>query len=115
MVWRTEVATLRVTVEESAAGQLVVALDGELDLATVPEVIGAVTRVLASGQVSELVVDVDRLEFLDSSGVHALVQVCQAARLQGATFTVRRPRPLVARVLSVAGVSELLGVSAVSR
>jgi anti-anti-sigma factor len=111
----TEVAVVHVTVQQTSNGHIVVNLAGELDIATAPQVIGAVRSALADGPVDELIIDVDRLEFVDSTGVHALVQAREAARARGASFALRRPCPLVARVLDVSGVSDFLGVSASGR
>jgi anti-sigma B factor antagonist len=103
---------VKLIVEERAPGRFVLSLDGDLDIATAGALLDSVTRLLAAGGVSQLLVDLAEVRFLDSSGVRALLQARQAVDAAGATFAVSRPREFVAEVLRMAAVDQLLGVPA---
>jgi len=84
-----------------------VVVKGELDLATAPELAQRLEELAATGQ-REVTVDLSGLEFLDSQGIHVLLQAREALRSQGGGLKVRSPQPLVARVLETTGLLELL-------
>jgi len=86
-------------------GGAVVALAGELDLATVADAAAAIREPLARGRVR---LDLRELEFMDSSGVHMLDAVLRDADREGWTLHVDPAmRPPVRRLLEITG---LLGV-----
>jgi anti-anti-sigma factor len=94
-----------------ADGLVVVRAAGEVDMTVSPvferTLVDAAT-VPGGGQV---VVDLEQLRFLDSSGVHALVKGYHAATGAGGSLTVRNATGVVARVLQITGVAEALGMS----
>jgi len=81
----------------------VVKVAGEIDLATRDQL-----RECLAPLHGNVVVDLAAVTFLDSSGIATLL--AQATRLaaESATLRLRRPAPLVARVLRIAGLDELL-------
>jgi anti-anti-sigma factor len=89
-------------------GRAVVLVRGELDLATAPDLEGAVTAGLDAGK--DVVVDLRELDFMDSSGLRVLVAAHARARRDGGRFAIVRPLPggAVARILSVAGIEREL-------
>jgi anti-sigma B factor antagonist len=91
-------------------GRTVLELTGELDLATAPELEGALHDRLGNGE--SLVVDLRGLEFMDSSGVRALVAGHTAAKEAGCPFViVRAPHGSeVDRVIDVSGIADVLGM-----
>ena len=82
-------------------GATVLWASGELDLASIQTVIDAVTD--AIGVSKPVVVDVSALEFLDSSGIGALVKCRNEALRSGCHFHVRGATGHVAQVLTVTG------------
>jgi stage II sporulation protein AA (anti-sigma F factor antagonist) len=92
------------------AGRTVLNLTGELDLATVGELEDAISGRLDAGE--DLVVDLRHLEFMDSSGVRALVAGHAAAREgSGSLVIVRAPRGTeVDRVIDISGIATALGM-----
>ncbi len=92
------------------AGRTILNLSGELDLATVGELEDALTQRLEAGE--DLVVDLRSLEFMDSSGVRALVAGHQEAQSgDGSLVIVRAPRGTeVDRVIDVSGIATALGM-----
>jgi anti-sigma B factor antagonist len=88
----------------------VLTLSGELDLATVGELEDAVNGRLREGE--ELVIDLRSLQFMDSSGVRALVAGHAAAQEGGGSLViVRAPHGSeVDRVIDVSGIATALGM-----
>jgi anti-anti-sigma factor len=84
----------------------VVFLGGELDISCSAE---AGSMLLAElGRTERLIADLDRLRFLDATTITELVRVHRTARQAGRSFTIRRPRRLVSRILRTTGTLELL-------
>jgi anti-sigma B factor antagonist len=88
------------------AGQIVVSLAGECDLAVRDELSSALLAAVGAADV--VVVDVAGLRFLDSSGVHGLVMAHHAAQQRGARLSVINAGGVVAQVLDITGVGDLL-------
>jgi anti-anti-sigma factor len=77
---------------------VMIALTGELDLATTTEFERALPRL---GAGDTLVIDLRGLDFMDSSGLHALMRLDVAARGDGWSLTVVRGGPGVQRILDL--------------
>ena len=93
-------ATLHIDIRaDSSPQQVAVTLAGEIDLATSARL----RRDLADAIVgaSTVVVDMASVEFIDASGIGALVSVADAARRRGATLWLVHPSPIVRRVLAL--------------
>jgi anti-sigma B factor antagonist len=86
---------------------VVVALEGEMDLANADALGRALTAVLEA-RPSKVTVDLAKLSFLDSSGVRCLVIALQEASAVGSKLVVRRPRGAALRVLEITGTDALL-------
>jgi anti-sigma B factor antagonist len=87
-------------------GSLVLALRGELDLATAP-VLRRVIGELLSPHLTAVTLDLGELSFVDVVGLRALAAVKQAAAAVGAEFRLRSPSDFALRVIQVAGFIEL--------
>jgi anti-anti-sigma factor len=77
-------------------------LEGELDLSGVPRLEEAVAEAL-SEEVRELVVDLRDLGFLDSSGIHLLLELAERSRGDGFALSIVGARGAVLRALEVSG------------
>jgi anti-sigma B factor antagonist len=75
----------------TVAGRPALAVRGELDLVTAPELAAAVERELAAGP-SGLVLDLTPTRFLDSSGARGLVRAAREAASAGVALHVICPR-----------------------
>jgi anti-sigma B factor antagonist len=84
----------------------VIQLDGELDMATAPSVRDELQRALA-GDCERIIVDLRRLGFLDSTGIHALVQAHEECEHSARSFQLVLAPGHVRRVLELCG---MLGV-----
>jgi len=98
------------TVEEHNHGSAwVVAVTGELDLRTSPELEERLARVWSTG--AELVIlDLRQIEFMDSTGLRVLLGAHQRAQESGRRFALVRGADQVERVLTLTGVRDLLTV-----
>ena len=79
-------------------------LRGELDLASTEEFQAAFLTYL-DGQ-SELVIDLSELQFIDSSGIRAMIDV--ARRAAPRAVRLRSPHPNVRRVFELTGFEPLV-------
>ena len=91
-----------------AGGGLLVRPQGELDLATAPELERLLLGRLQEG--GAVVLDLRGLEFMDSSGVRLLVAAKARAESEGGRLRIVRPEPgsPVERILVVSGIDRAL-------
>jgi anti-sigma B factor antagonist len=95
-------------VEPQVTGSRTVLLvGGEVDIATTPQLGAAIDAALASGT-RELCVDLTQTTFMDSSGLHVLLEANRRAAEVGCELTIVCPPGPVARVLDLSGVGELI-------
>ena len=98
---------LELGLETLSEGGAVVHVDGELDLATAPEL----EKLLAGIDLGErLVIDLSPCTFLDSSAVRVLITTIRDAGERGGAVTLVAPDPGVARVLEIASVDTMTTV-----
>jgi anti-anti-sigma factor len=91
-------------------GRAFLTLRGELDLATAPEFEELVNERIDEGRA--VVVDLRRLEFMDSSGIRVLVAAHARAGRTGTKLYVVRPEPAsaVAKIVEVSGLDGELNI-----
>jgi len=80
-------------------GQVVVTLRGELDAAEAAQVAASLAVVATSGRT--VIVDLEGLEFIDSSGLAALVRARQHALRAGCDLLLAAPQQQVLRMLAI--------------
>jgi anti-sigma B factor antagonist len=85
-----------------AAGEHIVHVTGELDVATAPRLEAALTRDRAAGD--RLIIDLAELRFMDSTGLRALLRGRAAAEEGGWELYLRHIPGPVQRVFDLAGV-----------
>ena len=82
-------------------------LSGDLDLATTKRVEAELKRVEAS-DARTIVIDLSDLTFINSTGVHLLVDAELRSRADANSLTLLRGSPTVQRVLQICGVETAL-------
>jgi anti-sigma B factor antagonist len=87
----------------------VLAVDGEIDLASVPVLASAIDAALAGGA-AELWIDLTDTQFMDSSGVHLLVTTRSRVRDLNRHLAIVCPPGPVRRLFEVTGVLDHLPV-----
>lgn len=101
-------ANCRVTLDDSSEDEAVIVVEGDLDLASVPAFVGAISTAQERGR--SLVVDLSATTFIDSSGIAALVKAHGAQAAARAPLVLRAPSPNVVRVLNLAGLDQVFTV-----
>jgi anti-sigma B factor antagonist len=82
-------------------GYAFVAVAGEVDIATVTRLRESLFELAASDRA--LVVDLDQVSFIDSSGLAALVGVARRAAAHGASLQVVCARPRIRQLFQLTG------------
>ena len=90
------------SVTEVQPGEFVV--DGEVDAHSAP----SLTERLMAATGSKIVLDLDGVTFMDSSGLRIIVQLRQRELEGGPALEIRRPSRSVTRLLEIAGLAGLL-------
>ncbi|GAA4609444.1 anti-anti-sigma factor [Actinoplanes octamycinicus] len=107
--WRADSrGTLAGAVTRTDSQQLVVTLDGEIDMANARNLARWLTTLLGGTTAATLVIDAERVTFCDAAGVRELLAVEQAAARSGLSCTLRNPHRSVKQVLRMLGVESLL-------
>lgn len=98
------------TIDESIStaleGTRTLAVMGELDLASAPELRRQVTNAAAPG-VKRLELDLSAVEFIDAAGLSVLVEMSKVAAASGCALVIRRPSRAVRRLLELLQVKSL--------
>lgn len=84
-----------------------VALAGELDLATVGQFAQELSRVEAS-DATGILLDLERLQFIDSIGMHAIIRLSARSDLHGRSLSIRRGPDNVHRSFELCGLTSRL-------
>lgn len=90
--------------------QTTLALSGELDPATAPELEARIAELATDPAVTSVVIDLAGVTFLDSSGLRVLVAGRESLRIRSAGLILRDPSRNIRRVLEVSGLTELITV-----
>jgi len=96
----TRPPAFRVLTNESGS-RVEIAIQGELDLATSPQLDAEFERIGALEGIEVVVVDLRELAFLDSTGLEAIVKFDARSRAAGAELAVVRGPRAVERLFAV--------------
>jgi anti-sigma B factor antagonist len=93
-----------------SGGKLIVALEGEIDL----EQAGSVRRALLDSlkQGKDILVDLSKVSYIDSSGIASLVEGLQVARKQKRDLALVAVSQRVRRVLELARLDKVFAIHA---
>lgn len=100
---------LSISSSELPGGWHCIAVGGEIDLATVPELEGAIEAVLGENAHS-LVVDLRETSFMDSTGLKALVMAHRRFDEKGRQFAIAVSGGPVSRLIDLSGVESSIRV-----
>jgi len=107
LVTVTRVGDFEVTEAGLPDGGAVLRIEGELDMATAPELEEAL---LGAGFDRRLVIDLTGCTFLDSSAVRVLVSSARDSEAAGGSLALVAPDARILRVLQISGVDTMLPV-----
>ena len=94
---------------EGGDDAVLIGVSGELDLASSPELERELERA-SSSDASLLIIDLRKLEFMDSTGLSVLVRAHQKATQSDKRFAIVKGPQQVQRLLSLTGMAERLTV-----
>lgn len=97
--------SMKLTIDRTHGKIAVVALQGEIDLQQSPEVRKEILQCLNDRW--DVVVDLARVEYIDSSGIASLVEAFQTARRFGTRFSLAAVSAAALRVLKLARLDEV--------
>jgi anti-sigma B factor antagonist len=86
---------------------VVLALVGELDVVSAPELAQCLEQVLAQPD-ARVMVDLNGLRFVDSAGVSVLIKAKRDFEANGRTLVLRRPTEQLERVFALVGLADWL-------
>ncbi|HSO96862.1 MAG TPA: STAS domain-containing protein [Acidimicrobiia bacterium] len=89
------------------AGELLLAVHGDVDLATAPLLQEALAHATASGR-HPVVLDLADLRFMDAHGIGVIVRARQLLREQQGDLSIRSAAPLVRKMFSIVELDDLI-------
>lgn len=90
--------------------QTVVAVTGDLDIATGPALADELKALLDQGGHQQLVVDLTGVEFMDSTGLGVLVGAQQEAARQGGSVELICTTPRLLKILRITGLDKVFPI-----
>jgi len=101
-------ASLSLACRTDRSGYVIVALGGELGIASAPALRERLRSLLRAA--SQLIIDLSAVERAEASGLAVLVGSGRRARALGGSLRLAAPSPEVARVLSATGLNQHLDI-----
>ncbi|ODU12192.1 MAG: hypothetical protein ABT15_27575 [Pseudonocardia sp. SCN 73-27] len=101
---------MTVSVVRPEPGTVVVTVGGEVDMLTSPQLRSALVDHIGDDSVELVVVDLDGVTFLGTSGLAALIEVREAAHAAGVGLRLACTGRRVLRPLSIAGLLPMFDI-----
>jgi anti-anti-sigma factor len=98
------------TESRTNVGAVCLSLSGDIDVACRDSLRNRLIAMIDIDHVDYLAVDLDRVTFLDCSGIGALICGYNAALAAGCRYEVRNPHGIVGTILRICGVDEVLPI-----
>jgi len=92
---------MSLTIVETRASPLTLALAGRLDTHTAPQLDTELDRVLATLGITRIVFDLEKLEYLSSAGIRCFVRARKILEPEGGKIAIVNPQPAVQKVLDI--------------
>lgn len=87
----------------------IIEVGGEIDVYTAPRLREAVVNAVEAGHL-RLVVDIERVEFLDSTGLGVLVGALKKVRAQGGTLDIVCTHQRLLKIFAITGLDKVFGL-----
>ena len=94
---------------EVADGRATVAVRGEVDVYTAPQLRDRLYSVIADG-IADVVLDLADMTFIDSTGLGVIVGTLKRLRESGGELTLRAPSRSTRKVLEITGLTRILTI-----
>ena len=100
---------LRVETRSPREGAAVISLSGEVDVYTSPRVKQEIVDLLNQGS-TRLVIDVTRVEYLDSTGLGVLIGGLKRAREHDGDLRLICDNPRILRIFEITGLTKIFDI-----
>jgi anti-sigma B factor antagonist len=100
---------LNIDVETDENGLAVLAVRGAIDLQSRGAVVEACRAAITANPLG-LVLNLENVDFMDSTGIGALVEVSGCAADAGVDFAIHNPSERVVRILEITGLGDAWGL-----
>lgn len=92
------------------SGVFIVRIEGELDLSSVSEFRQTVDEILDNQRSKYLLMNLEKLTFIDSSGLGVILGRYKKVNLLGGRILVTNVKPQITRIFELAGLHKILAV-----
>lgn len=89
---------------------LTVVIAGELDHYAAPQIRHMLDDLLRDPSVTDLVLDLENLTFMDSSGIGVLLGRLRILQSRGGTLSVQNMQPPVEKLFRLSGLQRVIGI-----
>ena len=87
----------------------IIEVGGEIDVYTAPRLREAIVTAIEAGH-TRLVIDVERVEFLDSTGLGVLVGALKKVRADGGTLDIVCTQERILKIFDITGLDKVFGL-----
>ena len=95
---------------KSLGNAVTVVIAGELDHFAAPQIRRRLDELLEDQTVTHLVLDLENLTFMDSSGIGMLLGRLRALQSRGGSLSVKHMQPPVEKLFRLSGLDRVIGV-----
>ena len=100
-----------ITEQGSEAGHHVIAVRGEIDLFTAPELKQALTEAIEGGE-HRVAIDLTDVSFLDSTALGVLIGAVKRLRSRGGALAIVNTEPSIAKTFEITGLDQIFTIVA---
>ena len=93
---------------DRADGEVIVAVRGEIDVASAPGLWDQLAEAIPDTQ--RLVLDLSETQFIDSTALSIIVRALRRLRHGGGDLIIRSPRPNARKVFNITGLDRVLTI-----
>ncbi|TML89187.1 MAG: STAS domain-containing protein [Actinobacteria bacterium] len=93
------------------AGEVMISAHGDLDVSSVPQLEGALHRVIERDGYRDIIVDLSDVEVIDVSGISVLFKWSQTMRAYGVDLILSAPSPSARVALQGSGLYEMFTIT----
>ena len=87
-----------------------VVIAGELDHFAAPQIRRMLDEVICDPTITDVVLDLENLTFMDSSGIGVLLGRLRILQSRGGTLSVRNMQPSVEKLFRLSGLQRVIGI-----
>ena len=87
-----------------------VVIAGELDHYAAPQIRRMLDEVIRDPEITDMVLDLENLTFMDSSGIGVLLGRLRILQARGGTLSVKNMQPSVEKLFRLSGLQRVIGI-----